>query len=273
MPWHAIASAGVAVNAITNLPYHGVNRLFLCFEAERHKWPNQWASFQQWKTRGASVKREEHGLPIVFYSPMEIRETVKNAKGEDEESSKIIPIFHYATVFNVTQVDNAPGNTQKIRRGNVNPIASAEAYITATKAEIRYAGDRAFYSPGMDAITIPSPGAFIGSKTSSPTEAFYSTILHELCHWTGSAKRLSRHTGAHFGDEAYAAEELVAEIGAAFACAKLGVTPHLREDHVQYVASWLKILKKDKRALFTAASAASRAVDFLDTLQPKGGET
>ena len=111
--------------------------------------------------------------------------------------------------------------------------------------------------------------AFTGSKTSSPTEAFYSTILHELCHWTGGKSRLNRDNHNRFGDEAYAAEELVAEIGAAFACATLHITPELREDHIQYVSSWLKILKEDKRAIFTAAAAASRAVEYLEGLQPK----
>jgi antirestriction protein ArdC len=266
MPWHAVAGAGLPVNSVTHQPYHGVNVLTLSFHAMQHKWPNSWASFNQWKERGAQVRRGEHGVPIVFYTPVEIREIEKDEAGKEKVVVKTIPVFRYATVFNISQVDNPPPPPPQTAPP-VNPIANAEQFITATKADIRYGGNRAYYAPARDYVQIPECGAFVGTKTSSPTEAFYGVTLHELCHWTSHASRLNRETGKRFGDEAYAAEELIAEIGAAFACAKLGITPELRQDHIQYVASWLKVLKEDKRAIFTAASAASSAVEYLETLQ------
>ena len=271
MPWHAIASAGVPVNSVTHQPYHGINRLLLSFEAHERKWPNSWASFQQWRQKGASVRRGEHGVPIVFYTPVEIQETEISEDGKEEIVVKTIPVFRYSTVFNISQVDNPPQDASPTALPPVNPIVRAEQFISATGAEIRYGGDRAYFTPASDYVAVPEREAFVGTKTSSPTEAFYATVLHELCHWTGGEKRLNRQMGKRFGDGVYAAEELVAEIGASFACASLGVTPELRADHVQYVASWLKILKEDKRAIFTAAAEASRAVEFLEGLQPKTG--
>ena len=267
MPWQAVASEGLPVNFVTEKPYHGVNVLLLSLTALQHKWPNQWASFQQWKERGASVRKGEHGTPIVFYSSVQIHVVEEDEEGKKHVVVKSIPVFRYSTVFNIAQVDNAPDRPAPPTL--VNPIENVEKFIASTKADIRYGGNRAYFSPGADYIQIPPCEAFTGSKTSSPTEAFYSTILHELCHWTGGKSRLNRDNHNRFGTEAYAAEELVAEIGAAFACATLHITPELRDDHVQYVASWLKILKEDKRAIFTASAAASRAVEYLEGLQPK----
>jgi antirestriction protein ArdC len=267
MPWRAIAGRGLPVNAVTHKPYHGINLLYLSVVAGKEGWVNEWASFQQWKERGASVRKGEHGTPIVFYSQFQIHEVEEDEEGNDREVVKSIPVFRYSTVFNIAQVDNPPDRPAP--ETLVNPIESVGKFIAATSADIRYGGNRAYFSPGADYIQIPPREAFTGSKTSSPTESFYSTILHELCHWTGGGKRLNREHHNRFGDELYAKEELVAEIGAAFACAKLSITPELRDDHVQYVSSWLKILKEDKKAIFTAAAAASRAVEYLEGLQAK----
>ena len=273
MPWRAIASQGLPVNAVTNQAYHGINVLTLSFEALERGWPNKWASFQQWKEKGASVKKGEHGVPIVFYTTFNVSDVEEDEEGNLNPVVKEIPVFRYSTVFNITQVDNPPEAAASKLSDPVNRNEAVEQFITSTKADIRYGGNRAFFSPGLDYIQIPPREAFIGTKTSSPTEAFYSTILHELCHWTGGEKRLDRENRNPFGDEAYAKEELVAEIGAAIACATLGITPELREDHIQYVSSWLKLLKQDKRAIFTAAARASRAVVYLENLQGQGTVT
>ena len=273
MPWRAIASEGFPVNAVTKQGYHGVNVLVLSYEAMQRGWPNKWASFQQWRQKGASVRKGEHGVPIVFYSTMQIQEIEEDEEGNDKIVVKSIPVFRYSTVFNVAQVDNAPEGAAPASPPVVDPVNRSEAvekFVTRTQADIRYGGNRAFFSPGSDFIQIPPREAFTGTKTSSPTEAFYSTILHELCHWTGGEKRLNRENHNRFGDELYAKEELVAEIGAAFACGKLHITPELRDDHIQYVSSWLKILKEDKRAIIHAASLAGRAVEYLESLQGQG---
>ena len=138
-----------------------------------------------------------------------------------------------------------------------------EAFITSTGADIRYGGDIACYDPVGDYIAVPHPEQFVATQTSSATEGYYSVILHELTHWTGAASRLSRTLRARFGDEAYAMEELVAEFGAAFLCADLGIANEPRLDHAAYVSSWLKVLSKDRTALFTAANKASVAATYL----------
>lgn len=125
-----------------------------------------------------------------------------------------------------------------------------------------HVGNRAYYSPASDHIQMPPVEAF------KDREAYGSTLLHEGTHWSGADKRLDRVFGKRFGDDAYAAEELVAELGSAFLCADLGVTPEPGEDHASYIDHWLKVLKGDKKAIFTAAAHAQRAADFPHGLQP-----
>jgi len=144
-------------------------------------------------------------------------------------------------------------------------IEAAEAFFTATGADIRYGGNRAFYAPGPDRIQLPPAEAFVDA------ESYAATKAHELIHWTRHKSRLDRDLGRkHWGDEGYAREEMVAEIGAAFLCAALEITPEPREDHAAYIASWLKVLRNDNRAIFSAAAHAQKAVDYLHGLQ--GGE-
>jgi antirestriction protein ArdC len=147
------------------------------------------------------------------------------------------------------------------------PLEQAEAFVAATGASISHGGGRAFYRPATDSIQLPPREAFVGSPTSTPAEAYYSTLLHELTHWTSAPSRCNRELGKRFGDDAYAIEELVAELGTAFLCADLGITDEPRADHAQYLAAWLSILKADKKAIFTAASKASEAAAFLAALQ------
>ena len=149
----------------------------------------------------------------------------------------------------------------------ITPIEQAEAFVAATGAIITYGGSRAYYRPSTDSIQIPPREAFIGSPTSTPAESFYSTICHELTHWTSAESRCNRQLGKRFGDQAYAIEELVGELGAAFLCADLRITDEPRADHAQYLTSWLSVLKADKKAIFTAASKASEAAAFLAALQ------
>jgi len=139
-----------------------------------------------------------------------------------------------------------------------------EAFIAATRADIRHGGDRAFYDMRDDYIAVPHPEQFMATETSSATECFYSVILHELTHWTGAAHRLARALRARFGDGAYAMEELIAEFGAAFLCADLHIANEPRLDHACYVSSWLDVLNRDRTALFTAANKASAAIGYLE---------
>ena len=143
-------------------------------------------------------------------------------------------------------------------------IAHAESFFAATGADIRHGGDRAFYAVQPDRVQMPP------FETFRDAESYYATLAHECTHWTKHETRLNREFGRkRWGDEAYAAEELVAELGSAFLCADLGLTPEPREDHASYIENWLRVLKNDKRAIFTAAAHAERAAAFLHGLQPK----
>jgi antirestriction protein ArdC len=142
----------------------------------------------------------------------------------------------------------------------ITPIEQAEAFVAATAAAIDHSGGRPFYRPSTDIIQLPPRAAFIGTPTSSAAESYYSTLCHELMHWTSAEPRCNRQLGKRFGDHAYAMEELVAELGAAFLCADLRVADEPRADHAQYLASWLEVMKADKKAIFTAASKRSRRI-------------
>lgn len=271
-PW---ASAGAGGARITlplrscGTPYRGVNVLLLWGAAiERGYTAPMWMTYRQAQELGAQVRKGEAGSLVVFANRVTRTET--NERGDDVERE--IPVMRGYTVFNVEQIDGlperfrAPGQPAPVPVGvpgavDLEPHALAEAFFAATGAEFRHGGDQAFYAPSRDVIQLPPVVAFRDAA------AYAGVKAHELVHWTGHPARLSRAFGKRFGDHAYAFEELVAELGAAFLCAHLGVTPEIREDHAAYLAHWLQVLQQDKRAIFTAATQAQRAVDYLQGLQ------
>ncbi len=285
MPWHRPGVAfTVPKNALTTKPYNGSNILSLWIDADDKKFEHQvWATYKQWEEIGAQVRKGEKGSLIVKYGEW----IPKDAKGadagavagghprrdEDEEGGKRL-YAKAAWVFNVGQVDGY-AIAQPTPRANLTlRLDHVDAFIAATGAEFREGGKRAFYrhrdSKGEgDFIQMPERNLFTGTATSTPTEAYESTRLHELTHWCGAGHRLNRTFGERFADKAYAFEELVAELSAAFLCAGLEITNSPRLDHAQYLSTWLDVLKGDTKAIFTAASFASRAVDYLHGLQPK----
>jgi antirestriction protein ArdC len=141
-----------------------------------------------------------------------------------------------------------------------------EAFVKATGVRIQEGVPEACYRRGLDFIQMPQSVWFIGSKTSTPTQAYYATLLHELTHWTGAPHRLDREFGKRFGDHAYAFEELVAELGAAFLCSAFRIANAPRPDHASYLAGWLSVLKDDPRAIFTASSKAQEAIEYLGSI-------
>jgi antirestriction protein ArdC len=147
-----------------------------------------------------------------------------------------------------------------------NANQKAEEFVARVNAAIRYGGEWACYIPATDEILLPLKETFIGTGTSTPTEAYYSTLFHELTHWTGHKSRCDRDLGKRFGPFAYAMEELIAELGAAFLCAELGIASKPRPDHAHYLRHWLTVLLNDRKALFTAASKASQAAAHLHGL-------
>lgn len=196
---------------------------------------------------------------MVFANAIKRTETNEET-GEDEERE--IPFLKGYTVFNVEQIEGlpAPYHAQAIPPilSPAERNARMEAFFTATHADIRHGGNRAFYTIGADFIQMP-PFEFFKDPGS-----YYATLAHESCHWTRHPSRLDRDLGRKkWGDAGYAMEELVAEIGSAFVCAELGLTPEVREDHAAYIENWLPVLKGDQRAIFTAASHAQKAADYL----------
>src|SRR5262249_23132307 len=187
-----------------------------------------------------------------------------DVNGHDVERE--IPFLKAYTVFNVAQIDGLPAqyySNPERRADKLQAIEAAERFFASTAAVVRHRGDAAYYAPRPHVIQLPWPEAF------RDAESYASTKAHELTHWTSHPQRLARDFGAkRFGDTGYAREELVAEIGAAFLCARLQVTAEPREDHASYIAHWLQLLREGKRAIFAAAAHAQRAVDFLNGLQP-----
>jgi antirestriction protein ArdC len=256
-PWKG--ASGLPTNALTKNLYNGVNILALWVAAQLAGFgSSEWGTYRQWSELGAQVRKGSKASFVVFYKQIEAK---AEAEGDDEPERRA---FARATpVFNAEQVDGYA--TSVTIAPMAERLASADAFITATGAAIEHGGQPC-YIAALDRIRMPHLEAFVGSATSSATETYYSTLFHELTHWTGPKHRADRDMTGRFGTQAYALEELVAELGSAFLSAQHGLTNEPRPDHAHYVANWLKVLKNDKRAVFTAASQASKAVAFLNGL-------
>lgn len=260
MPWHRQGpSLGRPANAVSRMKYRGVNVVVLWAEAVAKGFKSGWwATYEQWKTLGAQVRQGERGTTIVFYKPR------SPSGAEDEDAAREEPRL-LARAFRVFNADQVAGwNAPEVASSSLPEILEqVEGFVSLTKATIIHGGDEACYVPAADHIEMPARERFVGSPTCTPTEAYYSTLLHELTHWSGAKHRLNRELGKRFGTEAYAMEELIAELGAAFLCADLGIVNEPRADHAAYLATWLKVLSADRRAIFTAAKQASEAAAYL----------
>ncbi len=260
-PWEAGASAVFPLRG-NGQPYRGVNVLLLWAEAvERGYRASTWMTYKQAAERGAHVRKGEKGSMVVYADTIHRTET--NDKGEDVE--RAFGFMKSYTVFNVEQIEGLEAGFYPVEAvsdaDQVDVIEHAESFFVRTGAAFRHGGSSAFYAPGSDVIQLPPVQAF------RDAESYTATKAHELIHWTGHHDRMAREFGKRYGDRAYAFEELVAEMGAAFLCADLAITPELRGDHADYLASWLDVMKEDKRAIFAAASHAQKAMDYLHGLQ------
>lgn len=265
MPWRrSSAPLFMPVNALTEKPYNGINivSLWVAAEISGHSAP-VWATYKQWTELGAQVRKGEKSSLVVFYKEYSSEPDPDNT---DDNVKRRVARASY--VFNASQVDGYALPDAPKMLGPVERLEAVDRFVSATPAQIAHGGDRAFYRPSTDHIQMPDEGLFCGTGTMTRSESYYAVLVHELTHWTGAKHRLDRVLGKRFGDQAYAAEELVAEIGAAFLCAELGITQDVRADHAQYLAQWLDLMKSDSRAVFTAAARASEAVAFLKAVQP-----
>ncbi|MAM12613.1 MAG: peptidase [Rhizobiaceae bacterium] len=269
LPWIANKSGSFArpVNIASRKPYNGVNIVSLWVSAQASQYPsNVWGTYRQWQDASCQVRKGEKSSLVVFYKTFDV-EQINDQTGQAEQAERMVARASW--VFNAAQVDGFPHDQADIPdQPSFDPITQAEAFVKATGAVIEEGGDKACYVPSADIIRMPERRRFTGTATTSAAEGFYSTLCHELTHWSGSKARLSRDLSARFGTEAYAMEELVAELGAAFLCGDLGLTPEPRLDHAQYIKNWLTVLKSDKKAVFTAASKASEASNWLMSLAP-----
>ncbi|MCX7586131.1 ArdC family protein [Phenylobacterium sp. 58.2.17] len=259
-PWSAKHLAGRISRPLrsTGEPYSGINVILLWAEATARGYAAPiWITFRQALALGAHVRKGEHGAIVVYANRLHRTET--GADGDDVE--RAIPFLKAYTVFNVEQVEGLPAHFYASETPQLDPIqriAHADAFFAATGADIRHGGDQAYYALHPDYVQLPPFECFADS------EAYYATLAHECTHWTRHPTRLDRDFGRkRWGDEGYAREELVAELGAAFLCADLGLALEPRADHASYLASWLEVLAQDKRFIFTAAAHAQRAADFL----------
>lgn len=243
--------------------YNGINVLMLWGAAvERGFLSPHWMTFKQAKQMGAHVKKGERGNLVVYANTI----TKTEEQDDGSEAERRIPFMKGYSVFNVEQIEGLPEHFYAEPPQVIDParrIDHADAFFDALSADIRDGGKRAYYSAASDHVQMPSFQAF-----RSP-ESYYATLAHEMAHWTKHKSRLDREFGRKkWGDEGYAREELVAELGAAFLCADLALTPEAGTDHAAYIQSWLKVLKNDKRAIFAAAAHAQRAADYLHSFQP-----
>ena len=263
--WSAAHPAGPITRPLRHAgqPYSGINVLSLWASAMAHGFAAPiWMTYRQAGELGGQVRKGEKGSPVVYANAMTKTDT-DAASGDEVE--KTIRFLKGYTVFNVEQIDGLPSHYYAPPAPRSAPavrIAHAESFFSGTGAAIGHGGNCAFYRPATDSIQMPPFDAF------RDAESYYAVLAHEVTHWTAAPARCDRQfDGKRFGSEGYAMEELVAELGSAFLCADLDLALELREDHASYIASWLEVLKGDNRAIFTAASHAQQAVDFVNRLQ------
>jgi antirestriction protein ArdC len=257
--WQKAAQGGFPSNGTTGDSYRGVNVLILWDAAmEANYSSNVWMTYKQAASLGAQVRKGEKATMCAYFEMVK-RKGNEAADHDEEGKGGFFPMCKPFWLFNVAQIDGLPETlTNTAETANeFNPIEEAEKLLEASGAVINYGYAGACYSRNKDQISLPDRERF-----TSP-ENFYATALHELTHWTGHESRLDRQFGKRFGDEAYAFEELVAELGAAFVVGHVGFVDAMIEDHAAYVESWLKVLKNDKTAIFTASKQASLAYDFI----------
>jgi antirestriction protein ArdC len=253
-PWSATAGMNMPCNAATNRPYSGCNVVLLWMaQAAGYRTP-RYLTFKQALELGGNVRKGMHGYTVFFVKQLQVRD-----KDGDDGDTKIVPMMRAYTVFNVDQCEGLPDRVLTLGEVKVrNPDerdATIDEFLGSSGVEIREGMGEAYYRPGADFISLPRFDAFKSAA------AFYGTAFHELGHATGHKSRLDRDLRHRFGERAYAAEELVAELCAAFLCAEFSINGDLR--HAGYIQSWIGLLKADSRAFFTACSKAQGAADYL----------
>ena len=253
-PWSVTPGQNTPQNAVSNRPYSGCNVILLWLTRDRGWATPRFLTFKQALEAGGHVRKGEHGIKVYFVKQLQI----KDDSAADAEA-RLVPMLREYTVFNVDQCEGLPeciraGRPMRLRNPDTRDML-ADAFLRCTGADIREGHGEAYYVPSQDFISMPAFQAF------KDADHFYNVAFHELTHWTGHKSRLDRDLKTRFGARHYAAEELVAELGAAFLSAEFGFDGDVR--NAGYIATWIELLKSDKRAFFTACSKASKAADYL----------
>jgi antirestriction protein ArdC len=254
-PWSATPGANTPCNAVTNRSYSGCNVVLLWMAQNAGYRTPRYLTFRQALELGGNVRKGERGTKVVFVKQLQVPDEGR----EDEQAKRIVPMLREYAVFNVDQCERLPERV--VTLGKIKPRNADERdgtvddFLECSGATIREGAGEAYYCPGDDFISMPRFDAFKSAAH------FYGVTFHELGHWTGHKSRLDRDLRSRFGERAYAAEELVAELCAAFLSAEFSIDGDLR--HADYIASWIGLLKADTRAFFTACSKAQAAADYL----------
>lgn len=253
MPWHR--AAGRPMNVATGKTYQGINTVALWCDAQARGYGSDvWGTLRQWNSVGARIQRGARSSTVVFWKPLE------RGDQEDGEEPGRRFVLRATPVFNAAQVEGWTAPALPVQERSAPAVEGA---VAAAGVPVSWGGGRAFYDRVADRVQMPARAAFYEDA------GLASVLLHEAAHWTGHPSRLDRRFGERFGDRAYAFEELVAEMAAAFLCADLGVSNEPRPDHAHYVGHWLEVLDGDPRAIFTAAKAAAAAADFFHAAAQK----
>lgn len=273
-PWDSSrTTAALPCNAVSGRSYSGVNVLILWGAVIAKSFPTQnWLTYKQTVEAGGCVRRGEQGTTIFYANQWvpdagrqpdcEALDNGSNATDRDGQTGRSVPFLRRFTVFNVAQCEGLPEQltTMAAPLPKCEILPAAEALIQATGADFRIGGNDAYYATREDYVQVPPQPAF-----HDPLD-YYRTAFHELAHWSGHASRLNRNMTGHYGSRNYCREELVAELGSAFLCAALGISPTVH--HAHYIAGWIDVLKADNRAIFRAAARASKAADYLLAFRP-----
>jgi antirestriction protein ArdC len=264
-PWDAAAcGCAMPANAVTRRRYSGINVLILWGAVIEGRYGSQrWLTYRQAQAAGGNVRKGEQGTTVCYADRFTPKDEAERARDEDREARQLAFLKRF-TVFNVEQCEGLPERLNEVPElpAEAEILPQVRSLINASGADFRVGGGEAYYSPGGDYVAVPPQAAF-----GEPIN-WYRTALHELGHWTGHGSRLDRNQRGMFGGADYAREELVAEMASAFACASLAIRPTVR--HADYVAAWLAVLREDEKAIFCAASAASKAADYLLAFAPSG---
>jgi len=251
-PWKSGQAGGADRNIVSKKEYSGVNRLILGMSGYSSP---IWGSFKQWSEQRGTVRKGEKGTQVVFYSQINKTEIKPNDPNPENSTYALLKSYY---VFNIDQVEGLEIAKPEPVIAEFNPVPALDDRIAKTGAQISHGGGRAFYRPSTDSITLPEKSTFLSEAH------YYATVLHELTHWSGAEHRLDRTKGKRFADTAYAFEELVAEMGAAFLCADYQIEGELQ--HADYIGNWLQCLKNDNKAIFNAAALAQKAADYINNL-------